>query len=74
MVQEAVHETLMGLGVNVSTPTAVIEMQRDFQHLRDWRKTTERVRTRGILVMAGLLVSGLCAALWLGFKSMIVGP
>jgi hypothetical protein len=70
LMRETVRETLTGLGVKVDDP---IEVQKDFQHLREWRETTESIKSKGILAMAGIVASGLVAAAWLGIKQML-GP
>lgn len=62
LVKEAVHETLTTMGVDATQP---IEMQKDFQHLREWRVTTEGVKKKGILTVTGIVVAGFCAAVWL---------
>lgn len=56
------------LGLKVDDP---IEVQKDFQHLREWRETTESVKAKGLLAVVGVVASGLCAALWLGLKEFL---
>lgn len=68
LIREAVRETFLMLGVKVDDP---IEVQKDFQHLRDWRTTTESIKSKTAVAVVGLVVSGLAAALWLGFKGML---
>jgi hypothetical protein len=67
-VRETINETFLRLGVKIDDP---IEVQKDFQHLRDWRNTTESVKSKALLAAVGLLVSGLLGALWLGLKGSI---
>jgi len=68
IVKEAVGETLVQMGVDTSSP---LEMQRDFQHLRDWRMAQEVVRRKGYAVMIGVLVTGGISLLWLGAKNFL---
>lgn len=68
VVREAVHETLITMGVDPKNP---VEMQRDFQHLREWRNTTGALKRHGLLVLLGIFVAGTVAAIWLGFQSML---
>lgn len=70
LVSSSVRETLLLLGVDASNP---IEMQRDFQHLREWRLTVTRVKSKGVLTMLTILVSGTAAAFWVGFKEILGG-
>lgn len=71
LLAEAVHDAFTKMGMDVSDP---IEMQRDFQHLRDWRIAVKSAQSKGFLTIVGLLSAGVIAALWVGFKSVITGP
>jgi len=75
IVQDSVRETLVRLGVDAENP---LEMQRDFQHLRDWRMTVTSVRSKSLLTMTGIIVAGLVGLFWLGFREnlmdLIHGP
>lgn len=66
VIRETVHETLTELGVDHSDP---MEMQKDFQHLREWRITMDQARNKSILAIVGFLTVGIMTALWIGFKS-----
>lgn len=61
VIKSAVAETFVKLGVDASNP---IEMQKDFQHLRDWRTTTDLIKRKSILTLAGIVVAGLTALVW----------
>ncbi|UGL62760.1 hypothetical protein [Xanthomonas phage FMYAK-P1] len=67
LIREAVRETFLMLGVKVDDP---IEVQKDFQHLRDWRLTTDSVKTKTLVAMVGVAVTGLAGALMLGIKEI----
>lgn len=68
VIRETVRETFLMLGVKIDDP---IEVQKDFQHLRDWRQTTESIKSKGMLTMTGVLLSGLLAAAWVGIKEFL---
>lgn len=68
LIREAVRETFLMLGVKVDDP---IEVQKDFQHLRKWRTTTDSIKSKGLLTLVGIAVSGIAAAVWLGFKALL---
>lgn len=68
LIREAVRETFLMLGVKVDDP---IEVQKDFQHLREWRNTTESIKSKGLLTVMCILVSGMLAALWVGIKEFV---
>lgn len=63
--REAVHELLIELGIDHKDP---LEMQRDFQFLRDLRGGTEAVKRKSVLTLVGLLITALVAALVLGIR------
>lgn len=69
-VKESVKETLTSMGIDVNNP---VEVQRDMQHLRDWRMLTDAIRTKGIMTIVGIIIAGACAALWVGVKMAVKG-
>ena len=69
IVRETVSQTLTQLGVDTSSP---LEMQRDFQHLRDWRMAQEVIRNKGYMALVTVLVTGTAGLLWLGFKNFFI--
>jgi len=71
LLEEAVQDAFTKMGMDVTDP---IEMQRDFQHLREWRVAAAAVRKKGLLTLVGIIVAGSAAAFWLGFKAMMVPP
>ena len=66
LIRETVHETLIGMGIDATNP---IELQQDFQHLRDWRRSTQAVKRKGLLTVVGMAVAGLAALVWLALTS-----
>lgn len=66
--QKVIRSTLTALGLDVNKP---IETQRDFQALRDWRLSIESVKSRALVTSIGIIIVGVAAALWLGFKTML---
>lgn len=70
IVSRTVQQTLISLGVDASNP---IEVQRDFQTLRDWRKSSEAIRSRGMMTIIGIVVAGALGALWVGLQHVISG-
>lgn len=47
------------------------EFQKDLAHLRSWRKAMEDARAKTTLAVIGVLVTGVLAAFWLGFKGLL---
>ena len=68
--KEAVRGMLVQLGIDPDKP---IEAQRDFQHLRDWRKAVETIRAIGLKTIVGIIITGALGALWVGFRQKLGG-
>lgn len=83
---KAVADTLTRLGIDPSDPISAQhdfaalrevrklvesrEYQADLMHLRTWRKSMEGIRTKGVVTIIGLVVTGLAAAVWIGLKQL----
>jgi len=67
--REAVHEVMISLGADVSNPAAKIEMQKDFQSLREWRQSMQAVRRHGMLTAVGFIVVGVLGIIYMNFGS-----
>ncbi|MEL4071729.1 hypothetical protein WKW50_16415 [Ochrobactrum sp. GPK 3] len=59
--RETVRQTLLTLGVNSDDP---IEMQADFRHLREWRKSVATVKRQGMITATIVVASGLLGLIW----------
>lgn len=68
IVQKTVKQTLLQLGVDAQDP---IEMQRDFQHLRQWRRAGEDLRNKGMLVLIGIFITGLVSLILVGIREWV---
>ena len=68
LIGDAVRETLIQMGISSHDP---IEVQKDMQHLREWRKATESIKSKGVLVIVSVVISGIIAAFWVGFKVLL---
>ena len=68
IVKEAVRETLLRAGIDPDDSTRIAD---DLRYVREWRMTTDAIKSKSILTLVGLLVTGLAAALWLGFKALV---
>jgi len=68
LVAETVRETLIELGIAHDAP---LEMQKDFQVLREWRMASETLRRKGVLTVFGIVVAGVTAVFWVGMKQML---
>jgi hypothetical protein len=67
--ERAVKSTLLSLGINIENPTAIVEAQLDFQHLRAWRESTEAVKRKALLTAVTIVVTGAIGYLVLAFRS-----
>lgn len=68
VIRETVSETLVRVGLQSGDPIA---LQKDFSFLRQWRMATESVRNKGMLTLVGMLVTGVCAAIWIGARAIL---
>lgn len=68
--RETVREAMTQMGVQHDNP---LEMQRDFQFVRDFREGSTSAKNKGIVVLIGVVGSGLMTACWLGIKAMLSG-
>lgn len=65
LVSQTVRDTLLTLGVQHSEP---IEMQKDFQHLREVRVSTEAIKRKGMLTLVGIFMLSIVSAVMLALK------
>jgi len=66
-VEEGVQKAFLSLGVDISTPAAIVEAQKDFQHVRSWRKAKETVAKQGLTTTVGIIITGLLAAAYVKY-------
>jgi len=67
-VDEGVSDALTRVGIDMGDP---IEVQQDMSFVRDWRKTARAVKRKGMITAAGILVTGILGAIWIGIKSVL---
>ena len=68
IVKDTTHETLVHVGVQADDP---IEVQKDFQFIRDWRKSSQSVKSKAVVASIGFFVSAALGAAWMGLRSWI---
>ncbi len=64
----AVREMLLTMGVDASDDKALVEMQKDFAHVRLWRQSVDTVRRQTFIVAVGVVVSGIAGAILLAVR------
>jgi len=65
--EAAVRKVLLTMGVDTSDDKAMLEMQRDFAHVRTWRNSVDTVKRQTLITAIGVIVSGVAAAIWMAF-------
>lgn len=65
IVSQAVAETLLKLGIDASDP---IELQKDMQHLRQWRESVATVKRQGLMAAVGVITVGVLGLIWAALK------
>lgn len=71
LMSEAVRDAFTKMGIDADEP---LEMQKDFQHLREWRVAVAAARTKTMLSVLAILITGTMGAVWLGFKALLQAP
>ncbi len=66
--ERALSRFFLALGVDASRPEAIMEMQRDFQHLRSWRKSVDAVQAHSLKAAVTVIVTG-----FVGWLLVVVG-
>ncbi len=83
--RRAVESTLTMLGVDTENPletqrdmAALRELrelvrdedfQKDMAYLRAWRLAMSKIQNKGLLTLIGIIIAGLCAAVWAGLRT-----
>ncbi len=65
MITETVAATLLSVGIEV---TDVREVQADMAYLREWRRSMTEVKTKGLMALVTIAVTGVAGAVWLAVK------
>ena len=73
LVKKVVAETLLSLGLITHDPEEIVELQKDFRHLREWRKNSETIQRNSLWFVLSSGLAGMLALLWMGFKSTLTG-
>jgi hypothetical protein len=66
--KQTVQELFMMLGVDVSTPAGIIEVQKDFASVRQNRLARLAIQSKAVMTAIGIITSGVLATLWLSLK------
>ena len=66
--REAVRETLLAMGVDVSKPEAIQSMQLDFAHTRRTRLAFETVGKQGLMTSVAIVIAGIAALIWAALR------
>jgi len=67
VIQEAVAETLKGIGIDEEDAD---QLRRDFAYLRDMRRASGTVKMTALLSLVGIVASGFATVVWLGFSQL----
>lgn len=59
--EEAVAKTLLTFGFDAANP---LEVQRDLQHLREWRQAVGTIKKQSLMTAVGILTAGVLGAIW----------
>lgn len=62
--EKALSQLLLTLGIDTSSPQGILDAQRDFQHVRNMRKSFETVKRQGLMSAIGFIMVGILALIW----------
>lgn len=71
IVEKTVRRVLLDLNIDVSTPEKVLQFRRSMTELGEWQTSMRHIKQAGLLAAVGVIVSGVLAALWLGFQNLM---
>ena len=71
IIDKVVTRTLERIGVDVANPR---QQQEDFAQLRQWREAKEQTKTALMYAFFAVVVPGVLAVMWLGFKAFWNAP
>jgi hypothetical protein len=64
---KAVRDTLLLMGITIADADATLQMQKDFQHLRDSREGKEEFVKKSRTALMGVFITGTLALITKGF-------
>lgn len=68
--EETVQKLFTALGVDVSTPAGIIEVQKDFAHIRKIRVTGLAILSKAVMTAIGIITTGFITTMWLTLKGV----
>lgn len=71
LIRKTVLQTLLELGLNVADPKDVIELQKDFQHVRRERVAFETLGLKGVAFILTTAIGGAFAAFIVGVQAFL---
>lgn len=63
VAKEVLQEFFLTIGIDATSPSAIIDLQKDFHHIRAARQTVGQVRSKAWDVLTGSAVTGLLGAI-----------
>ena len=64
LAERVTEKIFLTVGIDISKPPNVIELQKDFAHLRSWRLLVEGARKKTLMTVIGTAAAGACVAIW----------
>lgn len=68
LMHDAVVDAMSTLGIDARNP---MDVQKDMLFIRELRLTTEKIKSRTILTLVGIVIAAAAGATWLGFKTLL---
>ena len=74
IVSATVRETLLNIGMQTDSPSAIQESRADFKHLRDWRLSVDKAKSVTFSTALAIIVTGILGAFFLGMSQYFQKP
>lgn len=65
--EKVAHKLLLGIGIDVSSPEAILRAQDNFRFLDSFNESTKEVKRKTIMTLVGIFVTGMAGYMWVAF-------
>ena len=70
VVERAVRQTLLQIGIVTTNDADMRETQKDFAYLRDLRTGSQAMKNKGVLAVLGIAITAISTLIWLGLNAV----
>ena len=74
IVEKAVRQTLLQIGIVTTSDADMRETQRDFAYLRDLRIGSGAMKSKVVIAVVGIIITATSTLIWLGLNTIFNHP